>query len=263
MHFGEIIKAWRGLRRYSQLELALTAELSARHLSFLESGRAQPSRDMVLRLASALEMPKAIANQALTAAGFAAYFPCLPADAPDLEPVRAAIDMTLRNHDPFPAVVLDRGWNVVGANGAAAALFARAGPAPSPPNIVRMLIAIAETGFIANWEETATLALARLRAEIAHFGPDPDLAHLADELGRRLRPKSADILDFDQAVVPTIFNIDGARVSMFSTIAQFGSVQDVFASELKVELMFPADDGARRYFEGGRGTRVDPQLRRL
>jgi transcriptional regulator with XRE-family HTH domain len=253
MQFGDIIREWRGLRRFSQLQLAMRAELSARHLSFLESGRARPSRDMVLRLASALEMPKAIANQALGAAGFAAAFPSLPADAPDLAPVRAAIAMTLANHDPYPAIVLDRGWTLVGANAGATAMFARAGAAAdSRLNLIRMLISVADTGFIENWAETAALTLARIRAEIAQFGPDAELAGLADDLARHPRLKSADVQGLNRAVAPTIFNIEGARVAMFSTIAQFGSVQDVVASELKVEMMFPVDAAARRYFEGAR-----------
>lgn len=257
VEFGSIIKEWRGLRRFSQLELAHNAELSARHLSFLESGRARPSRDMVLRLSEALEMPKAIANQALTAAGFAAAFPSLPADAPDLAPVRAAISSMLKNHAPFPAFVIDRGWTLVDANAPALELFARLAPqtdsAITQPNIVEFVITLAETDFIANWEETAALTLARVRAEIAQLGADQALEALARRLAGHPRLKDAGPFDFDQAVVPTTFVLDGEKISVFSTIAQFGSVQDVFASELRVELVFPADDASREYFERSAG----------
>ncbi len=246
--FGSILRDWRQLRRLSQLDLSVDVGVSSRHLSFLESGRASPSRNMVLRLAGALEIPKAAANDALAAAGFAAAFPALAADAPDLAPVRRAISMTLRRHHPYPGFAIDRGWNVIDANEAAIALFAPFGPVA---NMVELLIAAAHFDIVENWEETALLSLARLRAELAHLGGDEELEALAARLGDHPRLAAAEIgrIDFNQAVIPTTLRIDGRRVSLFSTIAQFGTVQEVAASEIRIELMYPADEATAAFFE--------------
>jgi transcriptional regulator with XRE-family HTH domain len=254
---GAILRDWRQLRRLSQLDLALAAGVSSRHLSFLESGRAAPSRGMVLKLANALGMPKSAANEALKAAGFAAAFPVLPAQAPDLEPVRKAISMTLERHAPFPGVAIDRSWNIVDANEAAIALFAPVGPVS---NMVELLIAVATTGLVENWEETAFLSLLRLRAEISHLGGDAALEALAARLAEHPRLAAAELgaVDFNQAVIPTTLNIGDRRLSLFSTIAQFGSVQDVEASEIRIELMYPADDATATFFESA-GNRAVKQ----
>lgn len=247
--FGVLIREWRSQRRYSQLELSLAAELSSRHLSFLESGRASPSRAMVLKLSEALGMPKGVANQALHAAGFAPAFPKLPREAPDLAPVRAAIAALLANHEPLPAVAIDQHWDVFAANEAAMRLFAALGVPAA--NMIEALIVLGAGEAVVNWEETAFLALQRLRAEIAHLGGEARLEALAAALAghRRLAGGRTAHLDADRAVIPTVFRIDGERLSMFSTIAQFGSVQDVAASEFRVEMMFPADEPTRRHFE--------------
>lgn len=246
--FGGILRNWRQQRRLSQLDLALAAGVSSRHLSFLESGRAAPSRAMILRLASALDMPRPAANDALKAAGFAAVFPRLDRHAPDLAPVRRAISMTLRNHAPFPGVAIDRTWNLIDANEPARALFAPFAPAS---NMIEILVAAAQGDLISNWEETAFLALMRLRAEIAHLGDDEALRALASRLAEHPRLAAADAgaVDFNQAVIPTTLNVSGRRLSLFSTIAQFGSVQEVEASEIRIELMFPGDDATAAFFE--------------
>ncbi|NJM51534.1 MAG: helix-turn-helix transcriptional regulator [Sphingomonadales bacterium] len=114
--FGTILKEWRTIRRYSQLGLALEADISARHLSFLESGRANPSKSMILRLSQALAMPRPIANQAMQAAGFAPAFPDIAAESNDLAPIRKAVERMLAAHDPFPGIAVDRHWNIVSAN---------------------------------------------------------------------------------------------------------------------------------------------------
>lgn len=247
--FGAVLREWRRIRRYSQLNLALEAEISARHLSFLESGRATPSRAMVMKLACALDMPRAATNHALRTAGFAPAYPSLKAEDAGFAPIRFAIDATLANHAPYPAVAIDARWNIVAANGPAAALFAAVG-AGAETNLIRALIALADGSAIENWEETAALALVRLRAEIAHLGGDAPLSDLVTALAAAPRLTAFDIatIDLNRAVIPTVFNVGGTRVSMFSTIAQFGAVQDVEASCWRIELMFPADESARRYF---------------
>ncbi|MFN0022346.1 MAG: helix-turn-helix domain-containing protein [Parvularculaceae bacterium] len=245
--FGDILRDWRGVRRMSQLDLALAADVSARHVSFLESGRAEPSRAMTLKLASALDLPKGAANEALKAAGFASVFPALPLNAPDLAPVRRAISMTLASHHPFPGIAIDRGWNILDMNDSARTLFAAMG---AGPNMVEFLTFLGNLDIVENWEETAFLALMRLRAEIAHLGGDANLSDLAARLAAHPRLKNADAgsIDLDQAVIPTIFRFGDTRLSVFSTIAQFGSVQDVGASEIRIELMYPADEATAAFF---------------
>jgi transcriptional regulator with XRE-family HTH domain len=245
--FGDILKEWRRLRRLSQLELALSAGASARHLSFLESGRARPSREMILRLASALDMPRAVVNRALHAAGFAPVYPALPLSAPDLAPVRGAIETMLANHEPMPAFAIDRGWNLIGANGAARRLFAAVSPT-APANVIDLLLSLADGDRIENWEETAGLALQRLRAEIAHFGGDAPLEARLRALAAhpRLQPRAP--VAQDRVVIPMTLRVGPSRLSVFTVIAAFTAVEDVAASEIRIELMFPADEATRAHF---------------
>lgn len=245
--FGDVLRDWRQVRRMSQLDLALAADVSARHVSFLESGRAEPSRAMTLRLAAALDMPKAAANEALKSAGFAAVYPALPLNAPDLAPVRRAISMTLSSHHPFPGIAINRTWDVLEANDSARQLLAALG---GGPNMVEFLIYLGALDIVENWEETAFLALVRLRSEIAHLGGEERLADYAARLAAHPRLKNADLsaIDLDQAVIPTVFRVGDKRLSVFSTIAMFGSVQDVAASEIRIELMYPADEATAGFF---------------
>ena len=249
--FGDILREWRGIRRFSQLDLSLEAATSARHVSFLESGRASPSKNMVLKLSDALGMPKAIANQALNAAGFAAAFPQLPRDAEALAPLHAAIRLMLENHDPLPGIAMDRHWDIIDLNKSAMQLFS-ALEITGAGNMIDALGAIADSDIIENWEETALLALARLRMEIAQLGGDRILERYVAQLGNHPRLKDADIskIDFTQAVIPSVFKIGDQRLSLFTTLAQFGAVQDVIACDIRVELMFPSDDQTRDYFAG-------------
>ena len=247
--FGDILREWRGKRRFSQLDLSLAAETSARHLSFLESGRANPSRAMVLRLTDALEMPKAVANTALTAAGFAAVFPNLPPDDDALAPVYAAIREMLANHTPQPGFAIDRHWNVIDANGPATALFGVIG-AQAETNMIEVLLALGETELMENWRETALLAIARLNLENARCGGDAVLSDYIKRLAAhpRLAEINDDDIDYGRAVIPSVFNLNGQRLSVFSTIAEFGTVQDVAACDVRIELMFAADNATREFF---------------
>jgi len=248
--FGEILKEWRVLRRFSQLDLSMEAALSARHLSFLESGRSKPSRDMVLRLAEALQWPKATTNQALHAAGFAPVFPDLPGNAPDLAPVQQAIGLLLHAHDPLPAVALDRHWNITESN-KGAALLTNFAAASGSPNLIELLINAAGSDLIENWEEVAVLTLTRLRTEILELGGEEILSNMARRLASHDRLKGQDIgaINLEQAVIPTIFRAGEMRLSLFSAIAQFGTVQDVKAGETRIELMFAADEPTAHYFQ--------------
>ncbi len=246
--FGGVIREWRGVRRLSQLQLSLEAGTSARHLSFLESGRAKPSRSMVLKLADALNMPKQAANQALHVAGYAPAFPALAPDDRALAPVREAVSFLLKSHSPFPAVAIDRRWNLIGANDSALALFAAIG-AGEQINMLEALLFVSDADTIENWEENALLVLSRLKSEIAHYGGDEELEALASRFASHPRLLAYDRpVDYSQAVVPTIICLGDLRLSLFSTLAHFGSVQDVTASEIRIELMLPADEATRRYF---------------
>lgn len=250
--FGDILREWRGIRRFSQIDLSHEADTSARHVSFLESGRAKPSRTMVLKLSEALSMPKMIANHALNAAGFAPAYPHLPADDAALEPVRDAVRLTLANHDPLPGVAIDRHWDLIDANGAAVKLFS-ALEITGVSNMIDALGAAADSDIIENWEETALLAITRLRAEIAQLGGDRILERYVDQLAnhQRLQAARKSEIDYAQAVIPSVFNLGGKRLSLFTTLAQFGSVQDVVASDIRVELMFPSDEETKDFFYRG------------
>lgn len=246
--FGELIREWRGIRRFSQLDLSHEAEISARHLSFLESGRAAPSRPMVLRLATALQMPREAANAAMHAAGFAKAFSHRATDDAALEPVRKAVAHMLSAHEPYPAVAIDRTWTIIAANAPSVRLFSLVG-ATGSANMIDALLAAAEGDAIDNWEETAALSLSRLRAEIVAAGGDPVLEQYSERIASHPRVKRFDSsqIDFSQAVIPTIFNVGGEQLSLFSTIAQFGTVQDVAAADLRIEMMFPADDASEHW----------------
>lgn len=248
--FGAILKDWRKVRRFSQLDLSLEAEMSARHLSFLESGRSNPSREMVMRLSEALQLPRPAANQALHAAGFAPVYPSLPEDAPELAPVNQAIDSMLKKHDPYPGIAVDRYWNVVKSNQGAQLLLALASP-DGKANMMDVLINSAGLEILENWEEVALLSLARLRTEILELGGDEKLSALAQRLSAMERVKNADMstINLNQAVIPTILRVGETRLSVFSTIAQFGTVQDTRAGETRIELMFPMDDETIQFFE--------------
>lgn len=247
--FGTMLREWRGIRRYSQLQLAMEADMSARHLSFLESGRANPSKTMVLRLSRALEMPRTITNQALHQAGFAPVYPEAGADASLLAPVHKATEIMLKSHDPLPGVAVDRHWNIVAINRAGGLLTSLV-PQGTKPNMVEMLIAAAAGDWIENWEEVAILSLIRLRSEISALGGDEALSALAGRLAATGRLRAHDIADMklDQAVIPTILRIGGNRLSLFSTIAQFGSVQEIRGAELRIELMFALDAATQNWF---------------
>ncbi|MEP2102581.1 MAG: helix-turn-helix domain-containing protein [Parasphingorhabdus sp.] len=248
--FGSILKEWRKVRRFSQLDLSLEADMSARHLSFLESGRSNPSRAMVLRLSEALQLPRPMANQALHAAGFAATYPSLPEDAPELAPVHQAIATMLDHHDPYPGIAVDRHWNIVRSNKGAEMLLALASPGETV-NMMEILIKSAEMSLIENWDEVAMLSLTRLRTEILELGGDEKLSALMQRVSDLDRVKNVDMgsINLNQAVIPTILRMGETRLSLFSTIAQFGSVQDTQAGETRIELMFPMDDETIQFFE--------------
>ena len=234
--FPGTLRTWRKARRLSQLDLAGEADVSARHISFLESGRSQPSREMIGRLSDALTLPLDARNQLLTHAGFAARYPSRAWDDADMAPIRSAVEHTLRAHAPYPAVAVDRLWTVIDMNQPAVMLFGTLGLVPGG-SLLDLMLSPDAPAMIENWPDVAHHACQRLRTESAAQGGVPALDRVADHLGavqgRKQGPTGP--------VIPTVFNTGGMRLSIFATIAQFGTPEDVALDDLKVELYFPAD----------------------
>lgn len=241
--FAEGLRAWRQRRRLSQLGLSVEAAVSSRHIAFLETGRARPSRGMVLRLAEALEVPRTGRNALLAAAGFAPHYPDLGLDAAEMARVRAAMDWTIRRHAPYPAVVMDRLWRLVALNAPAARLFG----ALAIGEGASLLDALARPevrAAIENWGEVGHHILERLRSESARGGGVAELDAAAAALARDPAILAWAPPARPAVVVPTIYRAEGLRLSLFSTYAQFGAAEDAGLADLKIELMFPADAGS-------------------
>lgn len=242
--FGELLRAWRGRRRLSQLELSLGAGVSARHLSFLETGRSTPSREMVLQLAEHLELPLRERNALLAAAGFAPAYPQRPLDAPEMTTVREAIDLVLRSHEPYPAIAVDRYWNIVAMNAGAAIFAASVDPEllGPPANVYRM--SFHPKGLvpqIVNFTEYAHHLMAQLRHDVAVSG-DPELTALLREVeGYGTVPPAPPQPRPQSVVLPMRVRHPLGELSVFSVIATFGTPVDVTVSELAIETFFPAD----------------------
>ena len=243
---GELLRQWREQRRLSQLELALEAEISTRHLSFVETSRSKPSRAMVLRLAEHLDLPLRERNHLLLAAGYAPIYTATALDSPQMAAVRAAVRQILTGHEPYPAVVVDRGWNLVDAN-ASVALFTN-GVAPAlltpPTNVLRVsLHPHGMASRIVNLGEWRAHLLGRLRRQIA-LTADPALAALYDEL--RAYPCDQPVPEIEipgpgDIVVPLRIRHGDGELSFFSTVATFGTPLDVTVAELTIESFFPAN----------------------
>jgi transcriptional regulator with XRE-family HTH domain len=247
--FGIVLKEWRGKRRVSQLELGLAANVSARHIAFLETGRSRPSRSMVMQLGEALAVPRAERNRLLDAAGFRAAWSRRKLDTQDMGPVNRAIARVIGRHEPFPAFVVDRHWRIVTANRPGFAVLAAFGIGEGGSMIEAMLEPGRAEAIISNWPEVALHMLSRLRTESAHLGGDPVLDEAAARLSRdpalarALHP--ADM----PAVIPACYQLGGQTFSVFSTIAQFGTAEDIALADLRIELLFPADEATEQLME--------------
>jgi transcriptional regulator with XRE-family HTH domain len=250
---GPLVAYWRNQRRMSQLALATEAEVSPRHLSFIESGRSNPSRDMVLLLARVLDVPLRERNRLLQAAGFADAYRESALDAPQLATVSRALEAILAQHRPFPAVVLDRRWNIVRANDCAERFFAflLAGQTPpAPPNVLRLIFhPQGLRPHVANWEEVAASLIQRVHREAVGHRIDDDVRAIVAEVlsypgvpaSWRQPELAIDLLP----IVPVRFARDGQRFSYFSTVTTLGTPIDVTAQETRIECFFPVDDETR------------------
>lgn len=244
---GDLIRTWRQRRRLSQLDLACEAEISTRHLSFLETGRAKPSRDMVLHLAERLDVPLRERNLLLVAAGFAPVFRERDFKDATSDPARRAVDLILKGHEPYPALAVDRHWNLVAANEAVQRLMVVSDPALLTPPINVLRISLHPGGIaprIANLAEWRAHILERLRRQI-ELTADPVLGALMEELrgysAPRLATGAVPKFDLGDIVVPFRLITDAGMLSFFSTTTVFGTPLDITLSELALETFYPAD----------------------
>ena len=265
--FGRMLKDWRRLRGRSQLELALDAEVSSRHLSFIENGRSRPSRSMVVRLVDALDVPLRDRNQLLNAAGFASLYRQSTLADDVLEPALNALRFMLARHEPYPAFVVDRSWNLIIANEASQALLAAF---ELPPDLDEAItsnlfrLSFHPDGlrpYIENWQSLAEALMIRARQEAAAaFGDDP-LNELLQEVsaypGVDELSFDTDIEDLQAPVVPLVLKLGDKRLSWFSVIATFGTPQDVTLQEIRLETFAPSD-AATEAFAQSSLNRLNP-----
>jgi transcriptional regulator with XRE-family HTH domain len=243
--FGARLRQWRRHRGVSQLSLAGQVGSTSRHLSFLETGRSRPSRQMVMRLADALSVGLRETNELLHAAGLPATHPHAPADSADLSPYLAAVERMLAAHDPYPGMVFDRHWSVVAANRACHAMF---GPALVGSNFVRdTLTNPAAAHGIVNWPEVAFAGLERLRRQLHRTPFDEELSELVKLAESALASITPPAAAAELLVCPW-FRIDGQIVRTIAMVAQFDHPAEVSLDELRVELLYPMDDAADRFF---------------
>jgi len=244
--FGARLRQWRSTRGVSQLALAATVGSTSRHLSFLETGRSRPSRQMVLRLGEALGVSLRERNQLLHAAGLPAAYPEAGMQSPDLAPFRAALDTLLQAHLPYPAMVLDGQWTVVLANAASARLY---GGDVVGANIVRRFMGDpAAQQAIVNWPEVAWAGLDRLRHQRDRAPFDEQLAELVGQAEAALSGIARPDTPSPDLVVCPWFRVGGQVVKTIGIAARFDATAEVTLDELRIELAYPLDEASDRFF---------------
>jgi transcriptional regulator with XRE-family HTH domain len=247
--FGQLLKDWRSKRRVSQLALGLKANVSSRHVAFLETGRARPSRTMVMQLADALDVPIAAQNGLLDAAGFSAAYVRRSLDDASMAAVRASIDWSLARHHPYPAFAKDQHWNLVAAN-PVASLMLKAVAVDIGTSLFNILADESQlTSIFANPGEVGRHVLQRLRLESAYLGGDAHLESAAQKLATMDIVKSYEPPAVLPPFVPAIYQMQGQQLAFFSTLAQFGTAEDLMLADLQIEFLFPADDATRQTIE--------------
>lgn len=242
---GALLRDWRTRRRLSQLELSLEAGVSARHLSFVETGRSRPSAEMVLHLAEHLEVPLRERNGLLLAAGYAPVYGQRGLEDPEMEPAREAIETILRGHEPYPAIVLDRHWGIVAANAAVGVITEDVAPELLEPPVNVLRVTLHPQGLAPR-----IVNLAQLRAHVldtvrrqAVAGGDPALLTLLDELeGYPAPAEAAPHVPYGEIAVPMRLRRGDQVLSFITAVATFGTATDVTLAELSIETMFPVDD---------------------
>lgn len=243
--FGTHLRTWRDRRHMSQLELGLTANVSARHISFLETGRAKPSQPMVMMLGDVLDVPRASRNALLNAAGFAPAYERRDWSDDDMAAVRDAVDWTMRRHDPYPAFVLDRHWRLIKTNRSAGAMLVGLDVGEGDSLLDLMTNVEMTKALFENWHEVMHHMLTRLRTESLHLGGDDVLDAAAEKLSLALGTQPSTPMGTLAAMIPARYRAGDETLSLFSTIAQFGTAEDIALADMKIEMLFPADDTSR------------------
>ena len=270
--FGAVLRDWRAKRRVSQLDLSARAGTTQRHVSFVESGRARPGRQMVLKFAEALEVPLRARNELLVSAGYAPLYPERPLDAAELRIAQQALQRILTHHEPYPAMVLDGGWNVLMRNATSVRIVGscvdetamrRLSP-DGQLNFMRMMFAPrGMRRHVLSWPHTARILITRLRREAAAYPGSPSEVLLREFLADGL-PETP-VADHDylrdellEPVVPLELGVGKTALRLLNTITTFGTPQDVTLQELRVEMSFPADASTDRALRGLFGARRRP-----
>lgn len=263
LQFGDLLKGWRGHRRMSQLQLALASGISQRHISFLETGRARPSRQTVLDLSESLDVPLRERNALLLGAGFSALYSEAPLAEAELGLFREALDQLLAHHEPYPAILVDGRWNLLNANTAALRFFSRFADlsallAPGDPeepgeSFPMVRLCMSEQGlkpYIENWQEVVYTFLQRARAALLANPMDQAVEQLVEYLQTHPdAPPSWLSPSWTEAPPPAIvmrLQKDDERYALFTVLSHFGAPQQIAAEELSVELFFPADEQTRQ-----------------
>lgn len=251
---GPLLSEYRKRNRLSQLDLSLLADVSSRHISFIETGRTNPSRDMLLKLADVMNLPHKDSNLLLHSGGFAAAYTELDLESDEMEPVRQALGLILDNHNPYPALVMDSAYNLLMANQAQQALMSQAlGDINYLPTNNIMEALFEESlfrPFIANWDEVASHLLRRLKKQVLAYGKEEHEV-LYKKLLQMSPPKywqQPDESIEDGPMLTVDFNVGDMTLSLFTTMSQFGSALDIGMEELLIESYFPADEQSRLFF---------------
>ena len=246
---GRLLQHWRRVRRKSQLALAVEAEVSPRHLCFVETGRASPSREMVLILASALDVPLRERNDLLLAAGYAPVYRETDLSAPELAPARKALDCILQKQEPYPAVVMDRHWNIVMTNLGAERFFGSfldLAAQPTPANVLRLIFHPGGLRpFVDNWEVLAEALVQRAHREAVGGIPDEETVRILDEIlaypGVPRRFRTPNFASVPVPLIPVQLRKHDLALGFFSTVTTLGTPQDITLQEIRIECFFPAD----------------------
>jgi transcriptional regulator with XRE-family HTH domain len=269
--FGSILSEWRAVRRFSQLDLALLTGISQRHISFVESGRAQPSRDMIFKLADGLDLPLRARNDLCLAAGYAPAYPERRLDLVEMTAARQALELILSHHEPYPAVVTDVNWNIVMRNAAASRIVAWCVEADairqlSPDGVLNfMQLMFSQRGLrphILNWTHTRAALLNRLRRESAGSSCSPSEA-LRCKFDRDEPAPGNEVTLYDERLDPLLpleLLIGDIKLRLFNTFTTFGTPQDVLLQELRIDMSFPADETTRRFLDAAAQAGIEGAL---
>ncbi|MEL6159804.1 MAG: helix-turn-helix transcriptional regulator [Cyanobacteria bacterium J06627_32] len=256
--FGQLLKYWRSQRNFSQLDLSVVSDVSQRHISFLESGRSHPSREMVLKLAAVLDIPLRQQNKMLTTTGYAPLYSEFDLSDPEVAPIRRALEFTLQQQAPYPALVMDRYWNQIAVNEGAAKLIGWlladcVVPEAVTANLMKLVLhPDGIKAYVENWDAIAPYLIHRVYRESRSQSHSPSSQILLDELltypDLKVKQKISPEEHWDLPLLTISFIKADIRLSFFTTITTFGTPHDITLQEIRLESMFPADEATERWF---------------